>query len=115
LVWINDLNNIDELSKNKSNCKNTGVDDLDLSKCLLRLNVSIGDSRDQLGRERFHPNNFHKEFYGPVDNSEFPFHKQSTGKQCCSLDWISFHDKNHLNFINMINKVNGLINWIFKK
>jgi hypothetical protein len=79
---------------------------------LQKLNVSIGDSRDHLGRERFHPNDFHREFYGPVDNSNFPYYKQSTGKSCCSLNWISFHDKNYLNFNDMIYKVNSLITWI---
>ena len=98
---------LESLETNGPECENTGVDDLDLSRCLQKLNAPIADSRDELKRERFHPSHFEREFYGPIDNSEYPFHKQSAGKQCCSKSWISFHDKNHLNFNDMIHKIDS--------
>ena len=91
---------IAKLKKNITLCQNSGIDDLDLSKCLQSVNATIGDSRDEFGYERFHPGDFEHQFFGPVDVG-YPEHKQYIGKQCCSKSWISFHEKNHLHFDNM--------------
>ncbi len=42
--------------KNDDNCRNSGPgnSDVDLSKCLKSVRVRMGDSLDDLGRERFH-------------------------------------------------------------
>jgi hypothetical protein len=44
-----------ELNNQKSNCTNTGVEDVDVNKCLRNLNVSISRALDRDGRELFHP------------------------------------------------------------
>lgn len=97
-------------SLSSSSCQNTGIDDLDLSTCLKLSNVKIGDSRDQFGYERFHPDSFEKHFYGPTDTGKFPYYEQFSGKKCCSKDWISFHEKNHNLFDFMIDFVDDALN-----
>ena len=98
---------IPKLSAQK--CPNSGVDDFDLTQCLQTLNVTIGYSKDEFGYERFHPRDFEKEFYGPVDRSDYPFYPQYSGKECCSKSWISFHDKNYSHFNDMIRNVNKML------
>jgi glycoprotein-N-acetylgalactosamine 3-beta-galactosyltransferase len=46
------------LTANLSNCQNTGTEDVDVGRCLRKLNVSMGESIDEKGRERFHPLSF---------------------------------------------------------
>lgn len=36
-------------------CNMTGVEDVDVARCLRKLGVKMGNSSDELGRERFHP------------------------------------------------------------
>jgi hypothetical protein len=91
----------DKLIKNMSLCQNTGIDDLDFSKCLQSVNATIGDSRDENGYERFHPGDFEHHFFGPVDVG-YPEHKQFIGPQCCAKDWITFHERNHNHFDRLI-------------
>ena len=55
------------LSKDSTFCENTGVEDIDINKCLRRLGVKPGRSIDEKGRERFHPLNI-IDFY----NGNFP-------------------------------------------
>jgi glycoprotein-N-acetylgalactosamine 3-beta-galactosyltransferase len=44
-----------KLDQNKRFCPNKGVEDLDVGTCLRRLDVPLGSSIDEFGRERFHP------------------------------------------------------------
>ena len=37
---------------------NSGYEDVDIALCLNQINVFPGESRDRLGRERFHPLNY---------------------------------------------------------
>ena len=99
---------VDKLSKNFTSCSNGGIDDLDLSKCLQSVNATIGDSRDEFGYERFHPDNFEHHLFDPPD-SGYPEHKQYNGKRCCSKSWISFHEKNHNHFDNMIELIDSIL------
>lgn len=43
------------LKASYESCPNTGSEDQDVSNCLYQVGVYPGQSRDQLGRERFHP------------------------------------------------------------
>ena len=98
-----------KLSINYTQCQNTGIDDLDLSKCLQSVNATIGDSRDEFGLERFHSDDFEKKYFGPIDNNGYDTYKQFTGKKCCSKSWISFHEKNFMHFDNMIEFIDGIL------
>lgn len=40
---------------NKCSQENVGVEDLEIGRCLEGINVTVGDTRDELGRERFFP------------------------------------------------------------
>lgn len=100
---------INKLSFDYNSCPNSGIDDLDLSTCLKLVNVSIQDSRDENGLERFHPGDIERHYFGPVDDGPYPFYKQFMGKNCSSKSWISFHEKNHLHFDNMIEFVDNIL------
>ena len=43
-----------KLTDNPDSCPNTGVEDVDIAKCLRNLTVDQKSSLDELGRERFH-------------------------------------------------------------
>jgi glycoprotein-N-acetylgalactosamine 3-beta-galactosyltransferase len=44
-----------KLNENFEFCSDTGIEDVDVSICLNRLNVSLGPTTDANNRERFHP------------------------------------------------------------
>lgn len=44
-----------KLNNNWTYCENTGIEDLDVAKCLRKLGVLIENSTDEFGKERFHP------------------------------------------------------------
>lgn len=54
-----------ELRKGQNNaCQVTGVEDLDVGMCSRRLGILMGNSTDELGRERFHLMNIKKYILG---------------------------------------------------
>lgn len=79
---------------NKNFCRNTtGSEDVDIAKCLKEMNVQVGDSRDELGLERFHPLSYESMWNITPKNrtyhhARFPLKKNS---DCCSASSISFH------------------------
>lgn len=101
---------VNKLTNDFKSCPNSGrgIDDLDLSFCLKKAGVEIGDSRDEYGLERFHPNDFDMHFFGPVEVG-MSVHKQNMGKECCSKKWISFHEKNYHHFDRMIELVDDIL------
>ncbi len=44
-----------KISENTNYCQNSGIEDVDIHKCLRSLGVYAGDSSDHLSRNRFHP------------------------------------------------------------
>ena len=75
---------------------NPKAEDEMLGKCLAAVNVSVTDSRDDLGKHRFHPfppdlavkTRAGRREYGYWNHLKYPFHP---GADCCSRDAISFH------------------------
>jgi hypothetical protein len=82
-------------------CKNKGTDHyLDLLSCLRKLNITIGDSRDEYGYEKFHPDSFEHHLNRSVDRK----------RNFCSKKWVSFHEKNQFLFDIMIEFVDASLN-----
>jgi len=103
------------LNQNSNFCGDTGVEDIDVSQCLQKLDVKIGKSVDENGRERFHPlsyDSYHRSSSLPIwmyDLSENPikmvmistklseifkiihFLFNQKKSDCCSEMPISFH------------------------
>ena len=53
------------LKENSSFCgMKNGIEDIEVARCLRQLNVTVGDSRDRRGRERFHGTSFIDHFDG---------------------------------------------------
>lgn len=73
-----------------------GAEDLEMGRCLQGVGVRIVDSRDDLGRERFHP--FVPELHLipgliPKDNWywEYNYYPTKEGPDCCSDYSVTFH------------------------
>ncbi|XP_043218919.1 glycoprotein-N-acetylgalactosamine 3-beta-galactosyltransferase 1-like isoform X2 [Amphibalanus amphitrite] len=73
-----------------------GAEDAEMGKCMEKLNVTAGDSRDAQGRYRFFPftpeshlvaEKFPKNFW----YWKYVFYPQPRGMDCCSDSAISFH------------------------
>lgn len=53
--------------KNDSNwCQNTGIEDVDVNKCMRRLNITTENSTDEYGRERY-------EYIWPINHLSLSF------------------------------------------
>lgn len=106
----------EEYLNNLTFCRDiTGAEDADIARCLYKLGVTPGDSRDKKGRERFHPLSFQEMWSLPSDHwtfkySKYPIKRVSQcilfksiigkifkkkfilkGEECCSNSTISFH------------------------
>ncbi|XP_071966235.1 glycoprotein-N-acetylgalactosamine 3-beta-galactosyltransferase 1-like [Antedon mediterranea] len=73
-----------------------GAEDVDIGRCLQAVEVVAGDSRDELGQDRFHP--FVPEHHlipGSVQKGfwywKYIFYPSTEGLDCCSDNSISFH------------------------
>lgn len=75
-------------------CRNiTGLEDVDIGKCLLDIDVHPGDSRDQFGLERFHPLSYESMWNITPNIRTFNHSRYNLKKHenCCSKSSISFH------------------------
>lgn len=55
-----------------SYCRNTtGSEDVDLAKCLAEINIRPGETRDKLGRERFHSIDFKHAWELPLNQTRY--------------------------------------------
>ena len=67
--------------------------DVTIGFCAHAVGISIGFSFDKSRKPRFHPHDFKTHFYGPLPQSLYTagIHDGKIGKDCCSLESISFH------------------------
>ncbi|XP_055346880.1 glycoprotein-N-acetylgalactosamine 3-beta-galactosyltransferase 1-like [Paramacrobiotus metropolitanus] len=92
------VKNLIEKGLNKGICRkdNKGNEDVELGKCLAKVGVKTGDSRDNLGQGRFFPMQptFHLK-PGHMNNTiwygRFLKYPEKDGMECCSDTAISFH------------------------
>ena len=49
---------------NNNTCKMSGIEDKDVALCLRNMSIEMGNSTDELGRERFHPLNIRTHIFG---------------------------------------------------
>ncbi|XP_066303209.1 glycoprotein-N-acetylgalactosamine 3-beta-galactosyltransferase 1-like [Branchiostoma lanceolatum] len=81
----------------EGNCKARSImEDVEMGRCMEQVGVRAEDSRDKLGRERFHP--FVPEHHlipGRVPKGnwywKYQFYPASDGPECCSDFAITFH------------------------
>ena len=64
--------------------------DLTIGKCAYYAGIRIANTTDKYGKQMFHNWNHHVNFYGPLPSYLVSIGIQ-IGKECCSLDSISFH------------------------
>ncbi len=78
----------------------TPHEDVNIARCLRRLNVGLTDARDARGRERFHvfPPGWHYNWRHPGPPDQGMYYRVGkewgfkTGKDCCAPDSVSFHN-----------------------
>ena len=67
--------------------------DIMVGLCSEKSNVTMGNSLDEFGRERFHPINMKISYKGPPQDWLFSYSQNTPkfGKECCSEQSITFH------------------------
>ncbi|CAF1125383.1 unnamed protein product [Brachionus calyciflorus] len=85
-----------KMDKNINNCPNSGIDDVDISQCIRNYNGKMGQSRDELGRERFLPMGLMDTFTGRNTDwlKGYGEHPPQKGLNCCSDSLIGVHYMN---------------------
>lgn len=82
--------------KDKCHQGSNRPEDVEIGRCLEKVNVIAGDSRDSQGRSRFLPFTPENHLIPGNKNKEgwfkaYQFYKEEDGMNCCSDNAISFH------------------------
>ena len=90
------LKDFNELIKDRSKCTpSVHHEDVAVAECLRNASIETipGDTRDEHGRETFHPLKTLDHFYLPNNSwlHSYDKWKNRNGKECCSDRSISFH------------------------
>jgi hypothetical protein len=69
------------------------VGDITIGGCANAVGIKIGNSYDKQNKPRFHPHDYKCHFFGPLPQPLYTAgsHNGKIGKDCCSIDTISFH------------------------
>ena len=75
---------------------NSEGEDVNMGSCLLKLNISLSDTRDTLGRFRFNPLSARTHLFTPKGRLphwmyELEYFEMKEEFNCCAKDVISFH------------------------
>jgi glycoprotein-N-acetylgalactosamine 3-beta-galactosyltransferase len=77
------------LDESNSFCKNkTGAEDADIARCFRSIGIEPGESRDNQGRERFHPLSFKSMWSLPITHWTYKHSKNSIKKVTNSIIFI---------------------------
>ncbi|XP_042874634.1 glycoprotein-N-acetylgalactosamine 3-beta-galactosyltransferase 1-like isoform X1 [Penaeus japonicus] len=86
---------VEEALPDDKKCKSSphGAEDAEIGKCLDKIGVMAGDSRDSLGRGRFFPFTPGTHLMGGIPGwyKAYAFYSPYVGLDCCSDTAISFH------------------------
>jgi glycoprotein-N-acetylgalactosamine 3-beta-galactosyltransferase len=79
--------------KNGVCAEKSGYGDVALGFCAYKSNVTMGDSLDKLGRERFHSLDYIAHYKGHIPDwlRDYSSNGVKTGVECCSDETITFH------------------------
>ncbi|KAK4309907.1 hypothetical protein Pmani_018488 [Petrolisthes manimaculis] len=86
---------VEEALTDETKCKKSphGAEDAEMGKCLDKIGVMAGDSRDSLARGRFFPFTPATHLFGGVPKwyLDYVYYKPDTGLNCCSDTAVTFH------------------------
>ena len=85
---------VNKISKNQCNDVINGYGDVTIGGCAIKVGIKIGDSHDKSNRPRFNYCDPLVHFYGPLPffiSNPYGTHNGKIGRECCSLESISFH------------------------
>ena len=70
-----------------------GYGDVALGRCAYHSNITLGNSLDEQGRERFHFGSFNAHYFGKSPNWAYEYSQNAIKNysDCCSNQTISFH------------------------
>lgn len=88
-----------KLNQNLNYCNNSGIEDVDVAKCLRSLGVYPNKSIDYLGRERFHPLSIKAHIYQNMSLEKLKIFN-------IGRDYIDAYGKNPVKYVSRIQTAN---------
>ena len=79
------------LRENRNSCPEKGTEDVEVNKCLRFSGVHMGNSSDELGRERFHLFSFETHYFGnyPDWSYKYSMNKPQSVQNYISLNYFN--------------------------